>query len=31
MTTYAKIRKVEKRKKIVVKEEKEFHLSKDLI
>jgi len=30
-TTYAKIRKVEKGKKIIVEEEKQFHLSKDPI
>jgi hypothetical protein len=29
MTTYAKIRKVEKEKKIVVKEENQFHLYED--
>ncbi len=31
MTTYAKIRKVEKGKKIVVEEENQFHLSQDPI
>jgi hypothetical protein len=31
MTTYAKIRKVEKGKKIVVEEENQFHLFKDPI